>query len=130
MPNYTIVRDSNTVFVDQEPRGVDCSALPNYFHALQWYGDAEPEPYGEIEYMADATGKRMPNTRFSDFAPYQSYVDAWYAVEPPDDVNPALEDDEPEDDEPEEDEEPEAEPKKAKPAKKAKASAKTTRRKR
>ncbi len=88
MPRYTIVRDSNLVYIDGEARPVDCSTLPSYFHALQWYGEGQPAPYGEIEYMMDASGKKMPNTRFSDFAPYQSYVDKWYAFVPPDQTNP------------------------------------------
>lgn len=94
MARYTVMREGNltrvdgveiksgTVLVDGASRPVDCSALPSYFHALQWYGDSNP-PYGEIEYAADDQGKKMPNTRFSDFTPYQYLVDAWYAWTPP-----------------------------------------------
>lgn len=73
-----IVRADNVVSVDGETQRVDCSALPDYFHAIQWYGGASP-PYGEIEYAGDAQGRRMPNTRFSDIGPYQHLLDAWAA---------------------------------------------------
>lgn len=86
MSHYTIVKADNLVYVDQEPKPVDCSSLPSYFHAIQWSGDANP-PWGEIEYEADDQGKKLPNTRFSDFTPYQQYVDAWYAYVPPDNTN-------------------------------------------
>jgi hypothetical protein len=82
MAHYTVMNMSNMVGVNSEFRPVDCSSLPAYFHALQWYGDSSP-PYGEIEYGTDAQGKKMPNTRFSDFAPYQYLIDAWEAYVPP-----------------------------------------------
>jgi len=81
MARYTVIRDSNMVAVNGEYRVVDCSNLPSYFHALQWYGDA-PEPYGEIEYAPDQQGRKMPNTQFSDFETYMWLVDAWQQAEP------------------------------------------------
>lgn len=78
----TIIRDDNVVYVGGVARPVDCSALPSYFHALQWYGDA-PTPYGEIEFNADEGQQRLPNTKFSDIAPYQFLIDAWEAAAPP-----------------------------------------------
>jgi hypothetical protein len=86
MPRYTAIRTDNMVGVDGEFRVVDCASLPAYFHALQWYGDSDPA-YGEIEYATDDQGRRLPNTRFSDFAPYQYLVDAWNQAEP---LNPSA----------------------------------------
>jgi hypothetical protein len=76
MAKVSIVRADNLVYVNGEAQTVDCSHLPSYFHAIQWYGDAKT-PYGEIEFAEDAEGKRMPNTRFSDFAPYAYLQDGW-----------------------------------------------------
>jgi hypothetical protein len=79
LSNYSIIREDNQVSVDGVARVVDCSHLPSFFHALQWYGSASP-PYGEIEYAVDTQGRKMPNTRFSDFSPYQYLIDAWTAA--------------------------------------------------
>ena len=79
MSNYTVIRADNSVLVDGAGQSIDCSHLPSFFHALQWYGGATP-PYGEIEYSSDAQGQKIPNTRFSDFTPYQYLVDAWMAA--------------------------------------------------
>lgn len=79
----TITRDDKQVYVDGVAREIAlCEQLPSYFHAIQWYGDRSPA-YGEIEYAADAQGRKMPNTRFSDFSPYQAYVNAWEAAASP-----------------------------------------------
>ena len=79
----TIIRADGAVYVDGVARPVDCSALPTYFHAIQWYPAGPPAPYGEIEYGTDAQGRKLPNTRFSDLAPYAVYVQAWDALTPP-----------------------------------------------
>ena len=70
----TIVVDDNMVLVDGQPGSVDCSPLiKDHIHAVQWY-----DTFGEEEYRTDpATGERAPNTRITDFSPYQPYVDLW-----------------------------------------------------
>jgi len=83
MANYTITPDSNAVYVDRVAKTVDCSSLPAFIHAIQWYGERLPEPYGEIEFNPDATGKRFPNLRFVDFDPFQYLVTAWQQVPEP-----------------------------------------------
>jgi hypothetical protein len=92
MSNYTITPDSNAVYVDRQAHTVDCSGLPTFIHAIQWYGEGKPVPYGEIEFNADDTGKRFPNLRFTDFTPFQYLVNAWHAVPPPETTNPDLAD--------------------------------------
>lgn len=76
MPKVSIIRPDNTVYVDQIAMTVDCSHLPEYFHAIQWRGDLD-QPFGEIEYAEDRQGRKLPNTRFADFTPYQYLVEGW-----------------------------------------------------
>lgn len=76
----TIVKDDNMVIVDGVGRAVDCSGLPENFHALQWNGFA-----GEVEYairLCNHCGVRSKkgNDIISDLAPYQVYVDRWHAA--------------------------------------------------
>jgi hypothetical protein len=74
----TIVTSDNKVIVDGESQTVDCSPLvAEGKHAVQWYGD-----YGEVEFVSTFDPEamridRLPNEIITDFAPYQSYVDAW-----------------------------------------------------
>jgi hypothetical protein len=68
----TIVPADKLVYVDGEAQTVDMSDMPDYIHALQWYG-----AYGEIEFKTDANGKRLPNLRFTDFGPFQFMVTRW-----------------------------------------------------
>jgi transcription elongation factor Elf1 len=73
----TIVKDDNKVYMDGVSYTVDCSDLPEGFHALQWDGLS-----GEIEYSTvrcDHCGARTKkaNEFIRDAAPYQKYVDAW-----------------------------------------------------
>lgn len=73
----TIVTDDDMVLVNGVPCPVDCSALRNSVHAVQWY-----DTYGEEEYYTtfDPETKlygRAPNATITDFTPYQIYVDAW-----------------------------------------------------
>jgi NAD-dependent SIR2 family protein deacetylase len=73
----TIVKDDNLVQVDGEGHTVDCSALPEDFHALQWDGAA-----GEVEYKptrCDHCGARSKkaNEFIRDVELYQPYVNAW-----------------------------------------------------
>lgn len=70
----TVIRMEKQVYVDGEALEVDVTELPEYFAALQWYPDGDP-PYGEIEYAPDRNGRRLPNTRFNDIAPYKFLVD-------------------------------------------------------
>lgn len=76
----TIIKDDSTVVVDGVPYVVDCSDLPADLHALQWDGAR-----GEIEYsvmLCEHCGTRSKknNETISDAAPYQKYLDAWYAA--------------------------------------------------
>ena len=76
----TIIRDDNTVSVDGEGYGVDCTPLPADFHALQWDGTS-----GEVEYRMMAcshcnTRSKKPNLFVNDMTPYLPYVDAWTAA--------------------------------------------------
>lgn len=90
----TITPSDNLVYVDNEAREVDCSTLPTFLHAIQWYGDRSPA-YGEIEWNEDAQGRKLPNMRFTDFTPYQYLADAWALVPVPGGPNPNLPPEEP-----------------------------------
>ena len=79
MPNYSIVKADNFVYVDGKSMQVDCSQLPEFFHAIQWYGSTSPA-WGEIEFSADDQGRRMPNIRIVDFSPFQYLIEAWEAA--------------------------------------------------
>ena len=74
----TIVAEDNMVLVDGKPQTVDCSQLvAEGKHAVQWYST-----FGEVEFRNEidaATQEvtRKANEKITDFAPYQSYVDAW-----------------------------------------------------
>jgi len=72
----TIIRPDGMVYKDGLGLPVDLKTLPEYFHAIQWYGDLK-EPYGEIEFIPDRSGSRVPNVRFTDLSPFQVYIDAW-----------------------------------------------------
>ena len=72
MKRLTIVKADNTVYIDGKARIVDCSSLPENFHALQWYED---ELFGEIE--MDGRPK-PPNVEINNIQDYQSFIDAWY----------------------------------------------------
>jgi hypothetical protein len=69
----TIIPYENRVSVEGMSEAVDCSALPNDVHAIQWYGKR-----GEIEFWNGygATTLKM-NEEITDFTPYQYLVDAW-----------------------------------------------------
>jgi hypothetical protein len=80
----TIIKSDNLVLVEEQPNVIDCSDLPEEFHALQWYG-----AWGEVEFETDfnpvdengnptnAGPFKKPNERITDLAPYQKYIDAW-----------------------------------------------------
>lgn len=68
----TIVKDDGLVIIDGlVMMGIDTSALPSNFHALQWYGDK-----GEVEYTDPQTGMHQ-NEPIDDITPYQAFIDAW-----------------------------------------------------
>jgi hypothetical protein len=71
----TIIKDDGMAYVDGIALAVDCSSLPDEFHALQWDGTR-----GELEFKT-MNGHRKPNEMISDLAPYQSVIEAWYAAE-------------------------------------------------
>lgn len=66
----TIIRQDNTVVVDGVGASVDCAELPQYVHAIQWFGTD-----GWIEFAPDAGGKRSPNLKIVEIAPYGFLVD-------------------------------------------------------
>jgi hypothetical protein len=77
----TIIKDDNKVLVDGTGHTVDCSTLPDTFHALQWDGVR-----GEIEYRRTRCGhcgahSKKGNEFITDLSPYQTYVDAWHVAD-------------------------------------------------
>ena len=64
----TIIKEDNMVYVDQAALSVDCSDLPENFHALQWDGTT-----GHVEFV----GHVLPNETITDISIYQVYVDRW-----------------------------------------------------
>lgn len=74
MARVTVIKDDDMVYVDQEALPINCQDLPDYFHAIQWYGDADP-PYGEIEFKEDSRGRKLPNVKFTDIAPFKYLTD-------------------------------------------------------
>jgi hypothetical protein len=72
MPRITVALNDSKVYVDGTAHDVDLSELPDFVHAIQWYGS-----YGEIEFKADRHGVKMPNLRFTDIGPYDYLVDRW-----------------------------------------------------
>ena len=64
----TIIKDDNMVYIDKVGVNVDCSDLPNNFHALQWDGSS-----GHVEYV----GHVDPNNVITDISAYQVYIDRW-----------------------------------------------------
>lgn len=75
--HLTIIKIDNTVGINGEFLTVDCSLLPNNFHALQWDGPEDGVGgNGEIEW----TGNPKPaNTEVIDLDDYFAYVEAWRA---------------------------------------------------
>lgn len=67
------------VSVDGDARSVDLSALPAGTHVVKWNGvDGVIEwnvPVVEID--DDGIARLVRHTSFTDFAPYQQYLDAW-----------------------------------------------------
>jgi hypothetical protein len=73
--HVTIIREDNAVGVDGYFLTIDCSILPNNFHALQWDG---PEDgiggVGEVEWTGNP---KPPNEPITDLGGYYVYVEAW-----------------------------------------------------
>lgn len=65
----TIIKSDNTVYIDGVVAHVDCSEFPRYFHALQWDGVT-----GEVEFVTDNDGHRMPNLKISDISAFQHWL--------------------------------------------------------
>jgi hypothetical protein len=64
----TIIKEDNRVYVDRVSRQVDCSDLPEDFHALQWDGSS-----GWIEFVNNYKAPEQITT----IEPYQKYIDEW-----------------------------------------------------
>ncbi len=74
MRRFTIIKDDHTVYIDGQPMVVDCSSLPDDFHALQWddeLGEGWVEPVGHSR----------ANERITDLSAYQKFIDGWLAEE-------------------------------------------------
>lgn len=84
----TIIADDSHVYVEEQSLKVDLTGLDEDIHAVQWYGSV-----GEIEYKYDAIeNTRRPNERFTDFVPFQVFVDRWMIeAQKTDPVTPAVE---------------------------------------
>lgn len=76
----TIIKDDNMVVVDGVAYTVDCSDLPENFHALQWYGDHGEVEHAVVRCPACGCRSKKPNDAVTDVAPYQKYLDAWHAA--------------------------------------------------
>ncbi len=68
----SVIVDDNCIYVNHFSERVDLSAMPDFIHAMQWYGT-----YGEIEFRQDEDGNRQPNKRLDDFDEFKKYVAAW-----------------------------------------------------
>lgn len=72
------------VAVDGVARPVDLSTLAPGIHVVKWNGAAgiieHTVPVAVID--ADGVARLKLETSFSDFAPYQRFVDAWVAADP------------------------------------------------
>ena len=72
MTRITIIKSDSHVGIDGQFFPVDCSDLPENFHALQWYGTL-----GEVEWLGNP---KPQNTEIISIAPYQKYIDRWNAA--------------------------------------------------
>lgn len=75
--HLTIIKADSAVGIDGEFLTVDCSALPDNFHALQWDGPEDGlNGVGEAEW---ADKPKPANTAVNDLEGYFVYVEAWRA---------------------------------------------------
>lgn len=61
-----------TVSKDGETFKVAMSELPKNVHVIRWDGVK-----GTIEWAADDDGRKLPNTEFSNFTPFEYLVGRW-----------------------------------------------------
>jgi len=78
----TIIKDDNTVIIDGEARTVNCAALPEEFHALQWDGVRGEVEYRTLTCAHCSVRSKKPNATISDLSPYKAIVDGWHAAGP------------------------------------------------
>lgn len=64
----SIIKEDNKVVLDGVPFEVDCSGLPDGFHALQWY-----HTWGDKESKDERFNHQ--NEPVDDLAPYQYLID-------------------------------------------------------
>lgn len=76
MNRLTIIKVDNVVGIDGNFSTIDCSSLPENFHALQWNQNTS---IGEVEWNGNP---RPPNTIITDLNDYQFLVDAWKQKNP------------------------------------------------
>lgn len=68
--HLTIIKEDNMVYIDRVAKKIDCSELPEDFHALQWDGEK-----GWVEFV----NNYKPPEPITDITPYQVYIDRWNA---------------------------------------------------
>ena len=73
--HLTIIKQDNQVGVDGVFYFVDCSELPENFHALQWDGPTNGiNGFGEVEW----TGRpKPPNTEVINLDGFYPFYEAW-----------------------------------------------------
>jgi hypothetical protein len=69
---FTIIKNDNMVYINGIGKEIDCSELPEDFHALQWLGET-----GWIEFK-DNYKVAEP---IEDISNYQKYIDNWFSLE-------------------------------------------------
>jgi len=69
--HLTIIKEDNMVYVDKMAKNVDCSDLPEDFHALQWNGKS-----GWVEFVDNYKSPENIN----DITAYQQYIDKWNSI--------------------------------------------------
>jgi len=68
----TIIKDDHRVYVDGVSYEIDCSGLPEDFHALQWDDNIGHVEYVKLPHMKE----HKPNEIITDISAYQTYIDA------------------------------------------------------
>lgn len=83
MQKLTIVKSDGIVGVDGVFRDVNCSDLPENFHALEW---DQTTSYGEVQWAhwpnKDRWPDRPPNTKINNIREYTKFIDRWNAAAP------------------------------------------------
>lgn len=79
----TIIKSDNKVYINNVSKDVDCSALPENFHALQWNAELN---LGWIEWKNnDGT---MINENIDNILNYQIYFEKWKNPAPTPPIEP------------------------------------------